>query len=379
MLYPHPAKQNESDRVGIHEIHSYQPACVLPNAWYESLMARKFEKHTGIRERAVAYEDEVSLASRVLDSVSAASPQAIEKCAGLVLVTPSIVPASVASQFMPRERARREQPTRMAVQLCDRAQLSPRKIVGINGFCSGYAKAMKIVLQKMLPSLQLASDESILVITSNRISRITDFEDRQAGALFGDFATATVLTRCDNREMAPKYELLDADYEKQPAYKAFFDFSMHENVLAPTPEGGRMREPKRLVFSLDGMGIADTAPRAMAAAASEMTRQNDLLPSDIEHIVPHQAGEAIVRLTGMKLEEAGFTCAPVNGLTASTGNVSSGSVPYALQQNWDRLEGNILCPVAAVGAPGKAEVSQGCVLLRSVDQANASRHSSRAA
>ena len=54
-----------------------------------------------------------------------------------------------------------------------------------------------------------------------------------------------------------------------------------------------MREPKRLVFSLDGMGIADTAPRAMAAAASEMTRQNDMLPSDIEHIVPHQAGEAI--------------------------------------------------------------------------------------
>ena len=38
----------------------------------------------------------------------------------------------------------------------------------------------------------------ILPITSNRISRITDFGCRQSGALFGDFVTVSVLARTDS-------------------------------------------------------------------------------------------------------------------------------------------------------------------------------------
>ncbi|MEM7783081.1 MAG: 3-oxoacyl-[acyl-carrier-protein] synthase III C-terminal domain-containing protein, partial [Planctomycetota bacterium] len=129
--------------------------------------------------------------------------------------------------------------------------------------------------------------------------------------------------------------------------------------------------PSRIVFSLDGMGIADIAPRAMANAATKMIKKNDLQPEQIAGIVPHQAGAGIVRLTGMKLEQAGFEVAPINGLTSELGNVSSGSVPYALHQHWNDLEGNILCPVAAVGSPGKPEVSQGCVLLKAASKTRA--------
>jgi len=49
---------------------------------------------------------------------------------------------------------------------------------------------------------------------------------------------------------------------------------------------------------------------------------------------------------------------------ARTGNVSACSVPHALSQTWPRLGGTIACPTAAVGAPGRPEVLQGCVLFR---------------
>jgi hypothetical protein len=65
----------------------------------------------------------------------------------------------------------------------------------------------------------------------------------------------------------------------------------------------------------------------------------------------------------MKLEEIGIRVETANGLTAHVGNLSSSSIPFALKQLWHRLEGTIACPTVAVGNPGAAKISQGCLLL----------------
>ena len=131
----------------------------------------------------------------------------------------------------------------------------------------------------------------------------------------------------------------------------------------PSLKGGKTRTSQRLVFSLDGMGIADAAPRAMSSAVGQALQAKRLRPEDVRYVIPHQAGTSIVRLATMKLEQLGIRGEVVNGLTSQVGNVSSSSIPYAFKQMWNRLEGTIACPTAAVGTPGKAEVSQGCILL----------------
>jgi 3-oxoacyl-[acyl-carrier-protein] synthase III len=123
-------------------------------------------------------------------------------------------------------------------------------------------------------------------------------------------------------------------------------------------------EEGRLVYSLDGMAIAEIAPRAMAAAVGAALEAGSLAPDDVRFVVPHQAGTGIVRFTGMKLEELGVRGELVNGLTRHTGNTSACSIPHALAQTWSRLQGVVACPSAAVGSPGKPEVLQGCILLR---------------
>ena len=133
--------------------------------------------------------------------------------------------------------------------------------------------------------------------------------------------------------------------------------------MLPSPTGGKTRTSQRLVFRLDGMGIADVAPRAMASAVGQALQAKRLRPEDLQYVIPHQAGTSIVRLATMKLEQLGIRGEVVNGLTSQVGNVSSSSIPYAFKQMWNRLEGTIACPTAAVGTPGKAEVSQGCILL----------------
>jgi 3-oxoacyl-[acyl-carrier-protein] synthase III len=217
-----------------------------------------------------------------------------------------------------------------------------------------------------MPRLKLISDQFVLVVTATRISQITDYACNQTGGLFGDLATATLLAPTGSRKYPVQLELLYASAEKQPTPDVYFNYESRSNVLAPTADGGQRTDAKRLVFSLDCMGIADTAPRAMASALAKAMDATGIGAGEINAVLPHQAGAGITRLAAMKIEELGVHGKVINGLTSCVGNVSSSSIAYGLAQHWSQLSGVIACPAAGVGSPGRSEVSQGCILLRAI-------------
>ena len=350
--------------LGIAAIATHQPARWLANDWFGGTLARKFVHHTGIETRAVAEEDEVTLGQRAVSALQEQTACDLRRCAALVFVSPSFVPLSVAREHLDEPQANAERLSRAARALAGRLKIPACPAVGINWFCCGYSQALAIVQKRLAPRLKLAADEFVIVVTACRISRITDYGCKQTAGLFGDLATATLIASLDNRRHPIHFDLLHAHASRQSAEGVYFNFHMRDDVLAPSAGGGQDRR-RRLVFSLDGMGIADTAPRAMAGALSHAIAAAGIDSRDIAFVVPHQAGSGIVRLTAMKLEQAGIGGEVVNGLTQRYGNTSSGSVPLALAQSWDRLHGIVGCPTAAVGRPGKAEVLEGCILLRS--------------
>ncbi len=178
-------------------------------------------------------------------------------------------------------------------------------------------------------------------------------------------ASATLIAPLDSRRYPAHFEIAYAEAERQPADRPSFDFHLKDDVPVPLPNGGRGAERQRIVFWLDGMAIAEAAPRAMSAAVEKALGEAAIAAGDVDFVVPHQAGTGIVRFTGMKLEEQGIRAEVVNGLTQRTGNVSACSVPHALAETWNRLHGLVACPTAAVGSPGRAEMLRGCVLLKS--------------
>ena len=347
--------------LGISAIATYQPPWVLGNDWFEGTIPRKFVHQTGIQSRTISEEDEVAMAVRVTEILQRETGCDWQNCAGLVFASPSFIPRSVAEQFLDAEHAGGERLKRAARRFAQKIQLPECPRYAINWFCSGFAKAMSIA-QRRLASIE--THQFILIINSNRISRITDFACTQTGALFGDMATATLLARRDSLQYPTHFNLLFAKAEKQPADGAFFNFHVRESVLVPQKGGGKEYAPQRLVFSLNGMGVADAAPRAMSAAIAKALAATHISPADIRFVVPHQAGTGIIRLAAMKIETLGITGEIINGLTSSAGNVSSCSIPFALKQHWNRLDGTIACPTAAVGRPGLLEMSQGCMLLQ---------------
>jgi 3-oxoacyl-[acyl-carrier-protein] synthase-3 len=350
--------------IGISAISTFQPPWILPNDWFAS-MARKFVKHTGILQRPVSMEDEVSLAMHAAENLMRKTGGDKQSCAAVVFTSPSFVPMPVALEYMDNEQAEKEQLDLAAECFVEQMKIQPRKVMASNTYCAGYATALSTVIEKIHPTIDLQPDEFILVLTASRISRITDYACQQSSALFGDLATATMISRLDSFRYPVHFELLGAKVEAKSTSRPFFDFSLRQEVLAPTCDGGQRFDPRRVVFSLDGMGIADAAPRAMASAATDMLNETGLSLENIRYVVPHQAGSGIVRFTEMKLREAGFKAEVINGMASEVGNVSSGSVPYTLDKLWQQLEGNILCPIASVGPPGESEVAQGCIALRS--------------
>jgi 3-oxoacyl-[acyl-carrier-protein] synthase III len=246
-------------------------------------------------------------------------------------------------------------------------KIQPRQFAGTNRYCAGYASALSIVQHKMRPTIELEANEFILVINSTRISRITDYSCSETAGLFGDMATATMISRVDSDKYPVHFELLDASVEPVQVSRPFFDFSCRDQIRLPSKNEGTQMSGRRIVFTLDGMGIADAAARGMASAATKMSAAIGVHPDEVNSIIPHQAGVAIVRLAEMKLRETGYTCEVVNGLTEHAGNVSSASVPFAISEKWDQLNGLVLCPVASVGPPGKPVVFQGCIALRSLE------------
>lgn len=354
-----------SRNLGIAAIATFEPNWLLGNDWFAEWLPRKFVHHTGIQARLVSSHDEVSMAVKAVRNLQRDTGCDLRDCAAIVFASPSFVPLSVARKHLTPDHVQQERLMPAAHRLASELSVDRCPVYGLNWFCSGYSKSLAVVRQRIVPMLGLEKNQFVLVVTASRISRITDYDCAQTGPLFGDMATATLLSRTDSPKYPVHFKLLYARAEKLPAPGVYFDFAMRENVLSPSLYDGKTRVSQRLVFRLDGMGIADIAPRAMSSAVAKALEARGLTSADVRFVVPHQAGTAIVRLASMKMEQLGIRAEVVNGLTQQVGNVSSCSIPYALKQTWNRLEGLIACPTAAVGQPGKAEVSQGCVLLES--------------
>ncbi|NBW96692.1 MAG: hypothetical protein EBR28_08155 [Planctomycetia bacterium] len=350
--------------LGISAIAIHQPAWQLENAWFGDEMPRKFAHHTGIEARAISLEDEATMGLRAVRRLQRETGCNLADCRGILFVSPASIPPSVARRHMDDAGVARERPSAAAGLLARGLGLGRCRTAGINWFCCGYSRALALACRRWAPRITLTRDQYLLVVVATRISRITDYGCRQTAGLFGDMASATLVAPTSSRRYPVHLEILHADAEKQPAERPTFDFHMQPRVPVPAPGGGRAEERERLVYSLDGMAIAEIAPRAMSAAVAKALAATGLSGRDVGFVVPHQAGTGIVRFTGMKLEELGVGGELINGLTRRTGNVSACSVPHALQATWDRLSGVVACPTAAVGSPGRPEVLSGCVLLK---------------
>lgn len=170
----------------------------------------------------------------------------------------------------------------------------------LNAACSGFVYGL--VSAHGLMSLGY---ERILVIGAERLSTITDWDDRSTCILFADGAGAVVLDR-------------STDAGDLLGWHLSSDGSMEEHLYCE--HGGAIYMAGQTVFK--------KAVLVMEEAANQAMKQAGLTADDIDVVVPHQANIRIVdtacRRLGIPTEKAAM-------VIHRTGNTSSASIPLALE------------------------------------------------
>ena len=174
----------------------------------------------------------------------------------------------------------------------------------INAACSGFVYALTVA-----HGLLAIGAERLLVIGSETLSRITDFDERSVSILVGDGAGAVVLEAVDGPG-----QLL--------SYKLGADGSLRH--LLKCDHGGYLYMNGKEIFRKAVAVVVESSQQAIAEAG--------LTPDQIDLVVPHQANLRIISAACQRLaipEEKAVV------VIDRYGNTSSASIPLALADALD--------------------------------------------
>ncbi len=208
----------------------------------------------------------------------------------------------------------------------------------LEGACSGFLFA----LQNARAQIEAGHARRVLVIGTEVMSAITDYEDRNTCILFGDGAGAVVVDRVDESRggiidainrldgSGAKYLHMDAGGSLNPASAETVAAKMH------------------YVFQ-EGRDVYKFAVKGMAGVTAEIVEKNGLTGADVGLFVPHQANIRIIEAAQRRIGlEDHQVCITIDRF----GNTTAASIPSALRVALDegRLKEGDIVVLCAFGA-----------------------------
>jgi 3-oxoacyl-[acyl-carrier-protein] synthase-3 len=261
-------------------------------------------ERTGIRERRIARPEQ---------TVAMLSREASESAMARAGVTPADLDAIVLATASPDRL--------LPSTACDlQALLGAENAAAfdVGAACPGYIFALTVA-EGLIASGQ---SETVLVVGAEKLSTITDFQDRSTGILFGDGAGASVL----RRSTSPGRGLL-ATYIKSDGRLAPLLYRPGGGAADPISE--KVVCERSHYMKMAGREVFKAAVLAMAEACDEVLRRTGLTAEDVDILVPHQANLRIIEATA---KHAGLPMSKVMVNVDRFGNTSSASIPLALDQ-----------------------------------------------
>ena len=284
------------------------PPGVLTNADLTHMLDTSDEwivERTGIRERHIAKPDQ---------SVAMLSQEASEQALSRAGLTAADIDAIVLATATPDRL--------LPSTACDlQALLGADKAAAfdISAACPGFVFATGIA-EGLIASGQ---SEVVLVVGAEKLSTITDFQDRSTAILFGDGAGAAVVRRATGNS----------------GRGILSTFLKSDGKLAPLlyRPGGGAADPisEKVVcnrshyMKMAGREVFKAAVLTMAEACDEALRRAGVSAAEVDLLIPHQANVRIIEATA---KHAGLPMDKVMVNVDRYGNTSSASIPLALDQ-----------------------------------------------
>lgn len=287
-------------------VGSYVPERILSNYDLEKMVETSHEwivERTGISERRVA-DESMCTSDLAVEAAKNALKHAGLKPRDIDLI---LVATVSGDMILPS--------TACFVQ----GKLKARNAAAfdLNAACSGFVYGLSVANAYI--RAKMAS--RVLLIGAETLSRFTDWQDRATCVLLGDGAGAVVLEPSSDGS-----GILSADI--------YSDGTFWDLLHVP---GGGSRHPatektikKRMHFiKMRGNETFKVAVRTLETIVIETLKKNNVHPSELALLIPHQANLRIIQATAKRL---GLSMDRVVVNIDKYGNTSAASIPIALDE-----------------------------------------------
>ncbi|MFC2061009.1 beta-ketoacyl-ACP synthase III [Elusimicrobiota bacterium] len=258
---------------------SYLPEKILTNSDLEKMVDTSDEwivKRTGIKERRIAAD------SQTASVLGAEAAKKAVSDAGIDIQDIDLVICATISPDMVFPAT--------ACLIMEKLGIKDAAAFDVEAACTGYITALTIAEGMLLAG----SYKNALVIASEVLSRVTDWQDRYTCVLFGDGAGAAVLTASEGESGIIATHLgADGKY----------------GDLLKLPAGGSLQPAsidtvnQRLHFmKMEGREVFKIAVQKMNESACAALEKAGMGIEDIKVIVPHQANMRIINSLAKQLK-----------------------------------------------------------------------------
>ena len=267
----------------------YVPEKVVTNFDLEKIVDTNDEwirTRTGIEKRRIAGDD-----VDTSDMAYEAAKQAIEHAG----ISPEQIGLILVATVTP------DQPfPSVACMLQDKLGATNAAAMDISAACAGFMYGA-ITAQQFIAT---NTYDYVLVIGVEKLSKITDWSDRNTAVLFGDGACAAVMGKVSEGRGILSFD------------------------LGAKGAGGKyLYEDENKHIIMNGREVFKFAVRQMGESALKVVEQAGLQKEDVDLLIPHQAN---IRIMNSARERLGLPEEKMSSVIAKYGNTSAASIGNAL-------------------------------------------------
>ena len=268
---------------------SYLPKKVMTNYELEKLVDTSHEwiyERTGIVKRCIAEDNESSVDMAYNASIDVIERSGLDiKCIDMIIVA-----TTTPERVFPSS----------AVLLQNKLNIDNCFAFDVNAACTGFIYALDIA-DKYIKN---KSANNVLVVGSEKMSSIVDWNDRNTCVLFGDGAGAVLVTASNDPG------IISSTIGSNGSYK---------DLLTVNPDSD--------FIEMKGNDVFKIAVTTMGKLASETLKNNNLNIEEIDWLIPHQANSRIINAIAKKIS------LPAEKIIMTIdvhGNTSAASIPLAM-------------------------------------------------
>lgn len=285
---------------------SYYPERILTNSDLEKMVETTDEwitDRTGIKERRIASEDQCAS-----DLAYEAAKSALNSANTGADELDMIIVATVTGD-MPLPST--------ACVLQDKLGAINAAAFDINAACSGFVFGLSIANN----FIKAGTHKKILVIGVECLSKFTDFEDRTTCVLFGDGAGAVIIEPSDDDS-----GILSTDIHSDGKYAELLCVPAGGSKMPPSTDTLKNRDH---YIKMRGNEVFKIAVKTLENLVIDTLKKNNVDPSQLSLLIPHQANMRIIQATAARLN------LPTDRVFVNIekyGNTSAASVAIALDE-----------------------------------------------